>query len=401
MKVSTIALGVAFALAGVSAFPASAQTAELSRAERAAIAPLVQAAQSQNWAAVSAALPAARSAASSGFARYLVGAYMHNAGVRQNDLAAQANGIEMMLASGAVPAAQLPMLLKNRTALATQQETDPRKAEAAVARLVEAAPNDPDALLAMVDAKARLRKNAEALPFMARAIEIRRTSGQPVPEAWYKRAVELAYSARSPEALRFSRELVAAYPSAVNWRDALLIYRDIVKPEAAASLDALRLQRSAKALAGERDYLELAQTLTASNLAAEGKAVLDEGVSARMVDPAKAQFKELIATAAKGSSAQRAGLAARQAKALAGTSGAEALTVADATYAAGDQAKAAELYRAALLKGGVDTNLVNNRLGMALALAGQRAEAEAALRSVTGPRADLASLWLTWLAQRG
>jgi hypothetical protein len=37
---------------------------------------------------------------------------------------------------------------------------------------------------------------------------------------------------------------------------------------------------------------------------------------------------------------------------------------------------------------------------MALALAGQRAEAEAAFRSVTGPRAELASLWMLWLAQR-
>jgi hypothetical protein len=136
-------------------------------------------------------------------------------------------------------------------------------------------------------------------------------------------------------------------------------------------------------------------------MAAEGKAVLDEGVSARMVDPAEARFKALIAASGKAGTTQRAGLAARQAKALAGTSGAEALSVADASFAAGDHGKAAELYAAAVQKGGVDTNLANNRLGMALALAGRRPEAEAALRSVTGPRAQLASLWLTWLAQRG
>ena len=44
-------------------------------------------------------------------------------------------------------------------------------------------------------------------------------------------------------------------------------------------------------------------------------------------------------------------------------------------------------------------NLVNSRLGAALALAGRRPEAEAALRAVTGPRADLAGFWLTWLAR--
>ena len=55
-------------------------------------------------------------------------------------------------------------------------------------------------------------------------------------------------------------------------------------------------------------------------------------------------------------------------------------------------AEAAELYRAALQKGGEDPNLVNTRLGAALALAGRRPEAEAALRAVTGPRADLAGI---------
>ena len=56
-------------------------------------------------------------------------------------------------------------------------------------------------------------------------------------------------------------------------------------------------------------------------------------------------------------------------------------------------------YRAALQKG-ADANLANLRLGAALAMAGQRAEAEAALRAVTGTRADLANYWLLWLAGR-
>jgi hypothetical protein len=33
-------------------------------------------------------------------------------------------------------------------------------------------------------------------------------------------------------------------------------------------------------------------------------------------------------------------------------------------------------------------------------MAGRRPEAEAALRLVTGPRADLAGFWLLWLARR-
>ena len=74
------------------------------------------------------------------------------------------------------------------------------------------------------------------------------------------------------------------------------------------------------------------------------------------------------------------------------------LRIADAYFSYGQYAQAAELYRAALQKG-ADANLANTRLGAALALAGQRAEAEAAFRAVTGPRAELAQFWLLWLSQ--
>jgi hypothetical protein len=65
-----------------------------------------------------------------------------------------------------------------------------------------------------------------------------------------------------------------------------------------------------------------------------------------------------------------------------------------------DYAKAADLYRVALQKGGVDANLVNTRLGIALAMGGQRADAEAAFGKVAGVRAPLANLWRAWLAMR-
>ena len=85
---------------------------------------------------------------------------------------------------------------------------------------------------------------------------------------------------------------------------------------------------------------------------------------------------------------------------MAAANGQAARATADAHLGYGLYTEAAELYRAALQKGGEDANLVNLRLGMALALAGRRAEAETAFRAVTGPRAELASYWLLWLAGR-
>lgn len=410
MKASRIALGAALALGGYSAIatsPAGAQAAltqptRLTKQERAALATLVSAVQAQNWVAASAALPAAQAVASSDYARYLVANQMFAIAAGRNDPALQSAAVEALLGSGQVPATELPALYRARASF-VQRSTDARRQEAGLTQHLERAPNDVEALAALSEMKEALRKPAEALRVLDRAIEIRRNSGQPVPENWYRRALRLAFDNRlAPDSMKYARALLELYPSPSNWRDAVHVYRTLFGADPAAVLDAMRLTRSAKALAGERDYLELAQALSAGGLASESRAVLDEGVAGRMIDPGEGQFKALLASSGKAAATERAGLAARQAKASAPTAtGAEALAVADATFATGNHARSAELYRIALEKGGVDAALVHNRLGIALALAGRRPEAELALRAVSGPRAELASLWLLWLNQRG
>ena len=127
--------------------------------------------------------------------------------------------------------------------------------------------------------------------------------------------------------------------------------------------------------------------------------MLEEGIAARVAagrrrgraDAADAPPTRRIAEDRASLPGQRTARACRRA------TGRAARQTADAFYGYGQYAEAAELYRAALQKGGEDANLVNIRLGAALALAGQRAEAEAAFRAVTGPRAELAQYWLIWL----
>src|SRR3954451_9136010 len=106
------------------------------------------------------------------------------------------------------------------------------------------------------------------------------------------------------------REWIAAYPSAQNWRDVVLTYRDLAKPDPATLLDAIRLQRLAKGLGGERDYLDAAQNFTSAGLAGETRSVLDEGVSTRMVDPAKPATKAAILAATHSATAARTRLPA-------------------------------------------------------------------------------------------
>ena len=194
------------------------------------------------------------------------------------------------------------------------------------------------------------------------------------------------------------RDLVAGYPTPTNWRDALSVYRDI-SADPALDLDISRLMRAAGVLTGERDYMEFATALADARLIGEARAVIDEGLQRNMVETARIAPALATRIAPAAVTRDRAALAGLRARAQAGT-GAVARGAADNFYAYGQYADAATLYGLALQKGGEDPNLVNLRLGAALALAGRRPEAEAALRLVTGPRADLAGFWLTWLARR-
>ena len=410
-SVSKFALAMAVMIGGVSTIavakdqqqPAQAAPAreyKLSKAERNAIAPLQTAVTAKDKTAALAALPAARAAAQGPDAQYLVGQLLLRLGLDTSDLALQRQAVDALIATSGTPQADLPKLYMSQAALASQAG-DAKGAEAAMIRAVELNPNDPKTVISLAEAKVDAKKPGEAVGLISRAIDLSKAAGQAVPETWYKRALSLALQSKmGPESVKLSKELVAAYPNATNWRDALLVYRDTAALDDAATLDLMRLMRAAKSLNGERDYYRFASELKDGGLPGESKAVLDEGVATKMVDPAKSPFKEMIASNNAQVKGDKASLAALETKANAAADGKLALSTADAYYGYGEYAKAASLYRTALQKGGLDANLVNTRLGAALALAGQKAEAEAAQKAVQGPRADLAAFWLTWLGQR-
>jgi tetratricopeptide (TPR) repeat protein len=129
--------------------------------------------------------------------------------------------------------------------------------------------------------------------------------------------------------------------------------------------------------------------------------VLEEGVGRGTLQAGTPWVRELSALVNGRVAEDRGAIAGLRTQAMAAANGTAARSLGDVYYGYGQYGDAAALYRTALQKGGEDSNLVNIRLGAALALAGQRAEAEAAFRAVTGPRAELAQFWLLWLSTRG
>ncbi|HEY0114743.1 MAG TPA: tetratricopeptide repeat protein, partial [Allosphingosinicella sp.] len=391
----------------LAAQPAAAQgsavpgTLTLTPAERTALFPLKQAVDARNWAAASAMLPAARSGVSSAGGRYALARLELDIALGTQNRAAQIQAINAVLETRQAPADEEVELLRQYAAV-TYDAGNLNLTEAMLTRALRAAPNDPEALSMLAQLHRNRGNNPQAINFFQRALRAAEASGRRLPESRYRLALALAEQAgqRAP-AVEFARLLVSAHPSAINWRDALIVLRTVGTPDPSQNLDALRLMRATGALAGERDYMLLAQALETAGLPGEVKAVLDEGVSRGMIAAADAAPRALLASATQRATRERAGLTALVNQARGATATAtQARAAGDALYGYGRYAEAAELYRLALTRAGEDPNLVNVRLGAALAAAGQRAEAEAALRAVTGPRAELAALWLAWATRR-
>lgn len=375
--------------------------AQISREENAALQPLFQAVQARDWAAANAALPAAQARAQSPAARYIVGQLILEIGRGTQDQQVQSRAVDAMLASGGAPATIVPQLLAAQVGFAVQAENY-AAAEAPLTRLTELVPNDVERITQLAQVKIQLNKRPEAFALYRRALQLSEANGQHAPETLYRQAIALAYEGRMvAPALELSRTLVTAYPTAANWRTALGVYRDLAGQSGGADLDIGRLMRAAGALTSERDYYEYAQAANRAGLPGEVKAVVEEGLGRNVFQASAADARAMLTSATGQIAEDRASLPRLRTQALSAAEGRIARRTGDALFGYGQYAEAAELYRTALQKGGEDPGFVNVRLGTALAMAGQRAEAEAAFRAVTsGDRAELARFWLLWLSGR-
>lgn len=421
MKALTALTAALLATGGLSPAVADAQaqaprSLNLSREERDAILALQTAANGMDRAAQDAALATARARAQGMSARYAVAHYQFEIGRQRNDNALQMQGAQGMIDSGLATPEEAPGLVAYLAGRALAGR-DASVTDRLIARLVELQPNNSAVLadygqytaiqLASARGPAALTVRTNAVSLFQRAFAADRAAGRASPESWYLRGLALAYDGTQPPvsalsfrapALAFAQQLVAAYPTPSNWHDALAIYRDLAG-DPALDLDIRRLMRAAGVLTGERDYMEFATALAAARQIGEARAVIDEGLQRNMVETARIAPALATSIAPRAVSTDRAALPGLRTRAQGGTA-TQARAAADNFYAYGQYVDAAALYGLALQKGGEDPNLINLRLGASLALAGRRPEAEAALRLVTGPRADLAVFWLAWLSRR-
>jgi tetratricopeptide (TPR) repeat protein len=332
---------------------------------------------------------------------YMISMLRLNSAISLKDNALIERALEGALATGRVSPEDTVKFQRNLGALALQRN-DYAKAMAEFEKVIAASPNDADLMIEMAEMQRRQGQDQKAIATMNQAIAAKAAAGEKADETWYRRALAIAYDKKlAAETVTTSEALLRAYPSATNWRDVLIIFRDSGKFDDQANLDILRLMRANAALTGERDFAEYAETATLRGFPGEAKAVLDEGIAKGALQSGKPLVKELQSLVNPKVAADKASLPGLEKEAAAAKTGRSAAGTADAYLGYGDYAKAATLYKLALSKGGVDTDAVNTRLGFALGKTGDKAGAEAALKAVSAaPRNQLAKYYLVWLGSQ-
>lgn len=378
--------------AGSTAGASTAPAMKPSKGALQAIYELQQAVNSGDTANLPARVAAAQAVAATDEDRYLIAALRLRAALAAKDDSAIASSIEALLASGKAAPAQIPQL---RAALVNAyigtKQLD--KAAPLVEQMLAADPRNSNTVLLLAQLRQAQGRFADALAVLQKGIAAA-PRGSKADEKLYRYSVQIAYDNNLPDVVQIARDWVRAYPSADSWQNALAVYRNRGSLDDAAKLDVLRLERAASALKGDSDHYALASTALQRGYPGEAQAVLDEAASARRIDPAKPLFAQLIGQVKAKVAGDRESLVGSAAKA---TTARQLMVVADAYYGYADYAEAAKLYRQALVKPGADPDLLNLRLGMALAQAGDKAAAVAALNAVGGARSELAKFWLTYV----
>ena len=387
------------ALAQKPAPAAAAPAPKISKEARPALAAAQAAIKKGDFATASAKLAEADGLAQSNDDRFMIGSLRLDLGKAQNDVNIQGQGIEAVLASGLLPAGNLVQFNLAAGQIAYNAK-DMAKADKYLTAAIAAGASDANVYALLMEAKIDQNKPGEAVTVLEQAAAAK-PGGVAVPDDWYSRAFGVAYQAKDgPAVERAGRARVIAYPSATHWRDALIGYRDTNAIDTQYVIDLMRLLRAASALKGQGDYLSYVEN-TYQKLPGEAAAVLAEGIKSGDIvlatNMTAREFNDVVKTKIAGDRASLPAGAA-QAKGASGT-GPIALATADAYFGYADYAPAIELYKVALTKGGVDTNVVNSRLGAALALSGQGDAAKQVFASITGPRAALAKYWIVWIDQ--
>jgi len=389
-----------------TATPAAAQKKEKPKKEEAAkgkgltaskgFAPalkkMTDAAAAKDAATLQAALAEGQASATTPDDKYLVGFYQLQLGIIGKQQPMQAQGLDVMLESGLTPAENIGVynFYSGNFAYGAKDYAK------AIQRLEAAkAAGSTEAALApmLMDSYLNGGQIDKGWEIAKAGIAASRAAGtKPSEELFVRPAQAFQKANRTNEMLDVLTMRVQDYPTPATWRNTLYILLQQSGGDKELNLDILRLMRATNSMTQRPEYLEYAALATEAGYPGEVVALIKQGQNSNAIPKTDAHFGGILESQTPRATADAAAVAADAAKPATLTNPKAARATADALVGNGEAAKAIPLYEAALAASPTDA-VVQYRLGVAQALAGQSDAAVASFAKVQGNRARLAQLW--------
>lgn len=314
-----------------------------------------------------------------------------NVGQQMANFEMQNDGIDMMIASGKIPAEELPKYhyFAGQTAYNAQNYGD---AAASLQQAIDGGYTQNDAEKLLVDAYLRNEQTAEGLAKLKSMIEARQAAGQPVPEGWAFDGLAASVNQGQRDQAFDWGMMTLQTDSRTQARQQAYKIVEAYSPTYSdeEQLDLLRLMARDGGITDDRQALTYIELMQPMRRPGEAKTFTDSG--------AKMPAGNTMVTEAQRVGSERYDSTLRELNADAsGASGNAALAIADTYLGYGKAAEAEAMYRKALETGATDKAKAQMGLGIALADQDKMAEAKQAFGQIAGGnRASLAKAWIAY-----
>lgn len=329
------------------------------------------------------------------------GELTRNVGIFMADPDMQYRGLVMMIESGQMKPEGLGQVqyLAGVTAYQTKQYPD-------AARWLQAAYDsgyrDQQGMIQAVLADSYKRSNnpQAALAIVHKELEAAKAGGARPAETSIRTALQAAYDAKQlAPSTEYGAMLGQYYSSPQSWNSAISVVRQLAALPKKENLDLMRLMHVTGAMNDKRDYLEYLEDVDPRAFPGEAVKIMNDGIAKGKLASADLGGEKANAEARMAS--DKASLASQERDAMKPSATGATLVSAGDVFLSYDQpAKAETFYGMAMGKPGVDANAVALHLGMAQALQGKYADAQANFAKVSGTRAPVAKLWSAYAASK-
>ncbi|AMG74558.1 hypothetical protein [Sphingopyxis granuli] len=353
---------------------------------------MMDAAAAKDAAALQAALTEGQGTASTNEDRYWLAYYQLQLGILNKDQSLQRQGLDAMLDSGITPPESLAaynFFAGNFAYGAKDYPKAVQRLEAARA----AGSTEPQLGLLLMDSYLNAGQVDQGVATAKATIEAARAAGQQPSDELYVRPIKALQAAkRDAEANEMLALRLRDYSAPEVWRQTLFVLLQQPGMTKDVTLDTLRLMRASKAMLQRAEYLEYTALATEAALPGEVVSLIKEGRASKVIPTPDANFDEAFKAQKDRIGDEETTLAAYAQKPSTLSNPKVAGATGDAMVGYGRYAEAIPLYKAAL--NGGDKDLWTYRLGVAQALSGDTAGAQASFAQVAGSRKPLANLWL-------